>query len=72
MHSYNYKEYDTMDEITIDIDKLRGDVEDYYGTGAFNGFPAMIGEAYKVRRMSDEEVAQKAADIGFNLYDYEV
>ena len=47
-------------EITIDIDRLRSDLEDYYGTGAFSGMPAMMMEVIDIQRMSDEEVVLKA------------
>lgn len=61
-----------MPEITIDVDRLRDDMEDYYGTGAFNGFPAMMGEVCRISRMSDEELVRKAMDDGIDLYRYEV
>ena len=59
-------------EITIDIDRLRSDLEDYYGTGAFSGMPAMMMEVIDIQRMSDEEVVLKAQREGFDLFIYQV
>lgn len=59
-------------EITIDIDRLRDDLEDYYGTGAFSGMPAMMMEVSDIQRMSDEEVVRKAQREGFDLFKYQV
>lgn len=59
-------------EITIDIEELRSDLKDLYGTGAYNGFPAMISETWLVDQMNDQEVAQKALDSGFDLFRYQV
>lgn len=58
-------------EITIDIDRLRSDLEDYYGTGTFSGMPAMM-EITDIQRMSDEEVVLKAQREGFDLFKYQV
>lgn len=59
-------------EIRINIDQLRNDLKDYYGTGAFNGFPAMMTEVWAIDRMSDQEVAQKAVDAGIDIFKYRV
>lgn len=59
-------------EITIDIDRLRSDLEDYYGTGAFSGMPAMMMEVIDIQRMSDEEVAQKAIEMRIDLSQYQI
>lgn len=59
-------------EITIDIDRLRSDLEDYYGTGAFSGMPAMMMEVIDIQRMSDEEVAKKAIEMGIDLFQYQI
>lgn len=59
-------------EITIDIDRLRRDLEDYYGTGAFSGMPAMMMEVFDIQRMSDEEVVRKAQREGFDLFKYQL
>lgn len=59
-------------EITINIDQLRRDLEDYYGTGVFSGIPAMMFEAINVNNMTDEEVIYKAQAEGFDLFNYQV
>ena len=59
-------------EITIDIDRLRSDLEDYYGTGAFSGMPAMMMEVFDVQKMSDEDVVRKAQQEGFDLFRYQM
>lgn len=59
-------------EITIDIDRLRSDLVDYFGTGAFSGMPAMMMEVIDIQRMSDEEVAQKAIEMGIDLFQYQI
>ena len=59
-------------ELIIDIDLLRSDLEDYYGTGAFSGIPAMMTEVFDIQSMSDEEVVAKAQHEGFDLFKYQV
>lgn len=59
-------------EITIDIDSLRSDLEDYFGTGAFSGMPAMMMEVIDIQRMTDEEVVQKALDMKIDLRKYQM
>lgn len=59
-------------EITIDIDRLRSDLEDYYGTGAFSGMPAMMMEVFDVQKMSDEDVVRNAQQEGFDLFRYQM
>ncbi len=58
-------------EITIDIDSLRSDLIDYYGTAReYN--PAATMDLINVERASDEEIIRTAINNGFNLYDYEI
>lgn len=59
-------------EITINIDKLKDDMKDYYGTGAFSGMPAMITEVRNIDRMSADELIQKAINDGFDIFKYQV
>lgn len=59
-------------EITIDIDRLRDDLEYYYGTGAFSGMPAMMMEVFNIQRMSDDEVVKNAQYEGFDLFKYQI
>ena len=59
-------------EITINIDKLKDDMKDYYGTGAFSGMPAMMTEVWNIDRMSNAELVQKAVKDGFDIFKYQV
>lgn len=47
----------------------RDALEDYYGTGAFNGFPAMMMEVIDVDSLSDEEVRERAEELGLDFED---
>ena len=57
--------------MTIDIDALREDLKDYYGT-AMQYNPVAMMELVKVERASDEEVVNIAIKNEFNIYDYEI
>lgn len=54
----------------INVDKLRQDLTDHYGTGACAGMPAMMMEVIDTSRASDAQVIEKAAREGFNLSKY--
>lgn len=58
-------------DITIDIDSLRSDLVDYFGT-AKEYYPAATIDLVKVEHASDEEIVRTAINNGFNLYDYEI
>ena len=58
-------------DITIDIDSLRSDLVDYFGT-AKEYYPAATIDLVNVERASDEEIVRTAINNGFNLYDYEI
>lgn len=58
-------------DITIDVDNLRDDLRNYYGS-ATECSPMAMADVVAVDSMSDNEVVQKAVGNGFNLYDYEV
>ena len=55
----------------IDIDKLRRDLMDYYGTAASNGFPAAMMDVIDVENVSPEKLIQLANRAGFRLEDYQ-
>lgn len=59
-------------KIIIDIDELRSDMQDYYGTAAFNGFPAAIMDEWEIEDMSDQELLDKAVEMGIDLMEYRV
>lgn len=58
--------------MTIDVDELRKDMLDYYGTAMINGFPMAVADVGKVERATDEELVRMAVDNGVNLEKYEV
>ena len=58
--------------ITIDVDRLRRDVIEYYGTAMFNASPMAIMELSKAESASDEEIVNMALQAGLDLTDYEV
>ena len=54
----------------IDINRLRNDLKDYYGTAIFSGFPMAMMEVEKVSRASEEELIRIAEKNGINLQRY--
>ena len=56
----------------IDIEKLRSDLMDYYGTAMFNGFPMAITSYNNVQYASDNELIEIAKNNNFNLSNYEI
>ena len=58
-------------EITIDIDELRNDLINYFGSAMQYNQVAMM-ELIKVEQASDNEIVNIALKNGFNLYDYEI
>lgn len=58
--------------VTIDIDKLRDYMTDYFGTAMFNGFPAAIFDLSDIESMSGHELCQKAESLGIDLHDFEI
>ena len=59
-------------EYEIDIERLRRDMEDYYGSAMFNGFPMAVMDLSKVERMSDRELVELAQKNGVDLRKYMV
>ena len=52
---------------TIDVDKLRDYMRDYFGTAMMGGFPAAILDLADVDSMSGEELCKTAEDNGIDL-----
>ena len=52
---------------TIDVDKLRDYMRDYYGTAMMGGFPAAILDLADVDSMSGDELCKTAEDSGIDL-----
>lgn len=57
-------------EYEIDVNRLRRDMKDYYGTAMFNGFPMAIMDLSKVERLSDRELVELAQKNGVDLRKY--
>lgn len=55
----------------IDIEKLRKDLIDYYGTAMFNASPLAIIELTKVENASPQELINIALKTNFDLTEYE-
>jgi len=47
-------------EYEIDVDRLRRDMKDYFGTAMFSGFPMAVMDLSRVERMSDRELVELA------------
>lgn len=58
--------------MNIDIEKLRRDLIDYFGTAMASGFGMAVMDLTRVERASDEELINIALDCGFDLNDYVV
>ena len=57
-------------EINIDVEKLREDVVDYFGS-ATPMYPVAIMDVVKAENASPEELVNIAVKNGFDLTDYE-
>lgn len=55
---------------TIDVDKLRDYMKDYFGTAMMGGFSAAILDLADVDSMSGEELCKTAEDNGIDLRDF--
>ena len=53
-----------------DIQKLKKELEDYYGTAAFSGMPMAMTDLWKVQSSSDEEILKNAQENGFDISEY--
>lgn len=58
--------------ITIDIDDLRRDMMDYYGSAMSSGFPMAVMDLTRVERASGEELVQMATAAGMDIRMYSV
>ena len=54
----------------IDIERLRKDLIDYYGTAAFNVAPQAILEVSKIERASARELIEIAEENRINIMKY--
>ena len=54
----------------ININKLRRDLEDYYGTAMFTISPVAMMDLEKVQKASEDELIEIAKECGFNINKY--
>ena len=54
----------------VDINKLRDDLENYFGTAMFNGNPQAMIELEEVKRASAQELISIARRHGVNINNY--
>lgn len=59
-----------MNNYEIDIERLRRDLIDYFGTAMYNGSPQAIIELSKVENASPNELISIAINNGFDINDY--
>ena len=57
-------------EVTIDVDRLRRDIKDYYGTAMFNTSPISVMDLSQIERASDLEIIEIAQRNGIDISDY--
>ena len=50
--------------MNYNIDQLRKQLLDYYGTAICSGFPMAIMDASKIECMRDEEIIEEADKLG--------
>ena len=58
--------------LEIDIEKLREDLIDYYGTAMFNSSPLAVMELSKVENATPEELIQIALKNKIDLSNYQI
>ena len=54
----------------IDVDRLRDDLEDYYGTAMNNASQIAVMTLSQVERASDSELIKMAEEMGVDLDKY--
>lgn len=52
------------------INKLRRDLMDYFGTAMHSGFPMAVIDLSEIENMTDEEILKFAAKNGINIEKY--
>lgn len=61
-----------MNNYEIDIERLRRDLIDYFGTAMFNGSPQAMIELSRVENASPSELINIAQNNGFDINEYVV
>ena len=65
-----YQRRNRFMEHDIDVNRLRRDMKDNYGTAMFNGFPMAIMDVTKVEKATDQEIISMARKQNINLSKY--
>ena len=55
----------------MDVERLKRDLKDYFGTGAFNVAPAMMMNVFDIDNASIQKLKELAAEAGLDIRDYE-
>ena len=56
--------------MNIDINKLRKDLIDYFGSAMFNGFPVAMMDLSEIERAGEYRLIEIAKENGFDLNNY--
>ena len=59
-------------KVEIDVDRLRADLIDYYGSATFVGSPYAFGDVVAMEDATPEQLIQRAEDEGIDLHKYVV
>lgn len=54
----------------IDIERLRKDLLDYFGSAMFSGFPMAMMDVMKIQNASADTLIRIASENGFDLSKY--
>lgn len=57
-------------DVILDIERLRSDLIDYFGTAFTTGFGMAVMDIVKIQRASDEELVSIAEECNFDLQRY--
>ncbi len=55
----------------IDIERLRHDLKDYYGTAMFSGNPMALMDVSKTEKAGEQELIRMAREAGLDLELYQ-
>ena len=70
MSFYDEDSEEELQEITLDGDRIRRDLMDYYGTAMTGGFPMAMVDLGRVQRASGDELLAMARQVGLDLNKY--
>ncbi len=56
----------------MDIEALKEDLIDYYGTAMMSGFPMAVMDLSEIENASDSELISIAKKAGFDLNNYSI